>query len=138
VELDSTLGFAQMNLLIALVDGGQAPEARMRAERSSNPLAGFAAYAIGRGGDPTRAAVLAREMVPQQDAAVLMRAWFGAGDTAQALSELERMVETGDANLISTPLTGHIYDPVRGSPRFVAVVRRLGLKPELFTASRRQ
>jgi hypothetical protein len=63
----------------------------------------------------------------------LAYAYLGLGDTARALSELETAARTGERPYIT--LADPMFDPVRRSPRFAAVLRVLGLDERLFTSS---
>lgn len=147
VELDSTQVATQSYLLVALVNGGLASEARRRGERLVSPttdisVLGVAAYAIGRGGDPARAAALARQIEREHGHesrvhTALVRAWLGAGDTTRALAELERVIELHEVGIVNHPLIDRMYDPVRSSARFAAIVRAVGLDVTLLTTLRR-
>jgi serine/threonine-protein kinase len=146
LEIDSLLLPAQTNLLLALVNGGRLPEARAAAERilrspTDITVQGMAAYAFGMAGDRPRAAALAGEIIRNhagewrvQTAA--LRAFLGAGDTAQALTAMERAVAAGEPFVINLSLVDHLYDSVRGSARFAALVRRVGLEERLFLQRR--
>ena len=48
------------------------------------------------------------------------------GDREGALAMLERAVEERDWYLIRLPLAPH-WDPLRGDPRFTAILKRIGL-----------
>ena len=62
----------------------------------------------------------------------LTYAYLGLGDTARALSALESALRAGERPYIT--FADPMYDPVRRSPRFASVVRRIGLDERLFTA----
>ena len=59
---------------------------------------------------------------------------IGLGDTATALTAMERAVERGAPFGAFVPLAAPMYDVVRASPRFAALVRRLGLDPAVLAA----
>jgi hypothetical protein len=59
---------------------------------------------------------------------------LGIGDTTRLLDELERATEAGEIWPTSISLSERFFDPVRKSPRFAAVVRRVGLDGRIFTA----
>ncbi len=62
----------------------------------------------------------------------LAYAYLGLGDTARALSAMETAVRAGERPYIT--LVDPMFDPVRGSARFAAVVRRYGFDEKRFTA----
>ena len=145
-DLDSTLNATQSYLIIALLNGGQLREARERAERvlrASPDVSTLSAiaYVIGRSGDTVRA----RELVGRIEReyrgearyyTALSRAWFGVGDTARALAAMERAIALGEPGVVNHPLPDRMYDPVRSSPRFAAIVRSLGLDVQLLSTAR--
>ena len=49
------------------------------------------------------------------------------------LEAMERAVDIKDPFVMSTPLADKLFDPVRGSERFAAIVVRLGLDPARYT-----
>ena len=61
---------------------------------------------------------------------------LGLGDTASALDAMERAVERGEPMAAFHPLSAPFYDLVRDSPRFAALVRRLGLDVGVLTSPR--
>ena len=111
---------------------------RYRIMGRANRSRGAAAYAIARGGDTTRARELIQELRQRQQEwrsqTALVRAYSGVRDTTGMLEAMERAVAIKDPFVMSTPLADKLFDPVRGSPRFATIVRRLGLDPARYTA----
>lgn len=98
---------------------------------------GVSAYVLAATGDRARAAAIVRELEARHRgewsvATGLAYAYLGLGDTARALSMLETGVRAGERPYI--PFADPMFDPVRRSPRFAAVVQRLGLDERRFTA----
>ncbi|MEO7964194.1 MAG: tetratricopeptide repeat protein [Gemmatimonadaceae bacterium] len=96
------------------------------------PFAFFLEAALG---DSARAlaelqALEARTPTPPLVNASRAHYMLGVGDTAQALTALERATDAREVwpvfSLLSTPM----FDAIRHSPRFTAVLQRVGLPPE--------
>jgi serine/threonine-protein kinase len=61
---------------------------------------------------------------------------LGLGDKANALTWLERSAREHEAFFGSTSLTASVFDPLRGEPRFAALVRTVNLDPAILTSPR--
>ena len=143
-EADSTSTAAQQLGVISLLRGGRTSEARRRAEVTLRLArdtvdAAAAVYVIGAAGDTARAVDVARALSrrttdhPRLNYS-LARAWLGAGNVAEALSALERAVSRQEPIIALVPFSDESYDVLRASPRFAAIVRKLGLDVALFTS----
>jgi len=146
LELDSTLVTNLSLLTSSYYTAGRTAEARAMAERllrtaASPVLLASAAFALARTGDPalTRAQVAQLEAMPHDAPrrnATLAYLYLGLGDTAKALSAMERAA-AGDGDLLFTVAPfSEAYDAVRSSPRFAAVLRRYNLDVDRLTAPR--
>ena len=92
---------------------------------------------VGCAGDTARTRELIEEFRQQQEwrsSTAVIRAYSGVRDTTGMLEAMERAVDIKDPFVMSTPLADKLFDPVRGSARFAAVVVRLGLDPARYTA----
>jgi len=90
------------------------------------------AYIVAMAGDTAEARRMLREQdaqVPQPWMAETRRAHshLGLGDTAAALAAFERATEAGEIWTSLWTVADRTYDPIRESPRFRALLRRVGL-----------
>ena len=145
LELDpanpGALGQAAYTLLAA----GHKDEARDAADRIDKSLPftwpGIVAYVHARSGDAAYATRLAREieaMQPRPWGAETTLAWalLGLGDSTRALAALERALDAREMWPSNFSLLEPVYDVVRHSARFAALVRRVGLDPSLYVNPR--
>ena len=98
-------------------------------------------YVIARSGDSARARrlieqVVAKVPLPWMAHTHLAHGYLGLDDSAAALIELERATDDGEIWTSLIPVSEPIYDPVRASPRFHALLRRVGLADVRWRASR--
>jgi serine/threonine-protein kinase len=137
-DLDSSAAGARGFVPLAMLHDGHPDEARAIARVAVlPPVNGVAAYVRGATGDRAGATAAVRELEARPPgewsvATALAYAYLGLGDTARALSALETAARAGERPYLT--FVDPMFDPVRGSARFAAVVRRLGLDERLFTA----
>ena len=142
LQIDTTnlvaLGFGAM----MLADLGRNEEARALVRRLPNDnlfANAYGGYVVARTGDRTEAMRAIHSLEAQHP-----RPWFGElaiaftalglGDTSRALSALERATDAREIWPATISLFAPLYDQIRASPRFAAVVRRVGLDEKIFTA----
>ena len=98
-------------------------------------VVGMLGYAYAQAGDRVRATTILKEL--EQGAArgrstvPVARVALGLGDTTKALDWLERALAQHDNSFGEEPLASSIYDPLRGTARFAAVIRQIGFDPAL-------
>jgi serine/threonine-protein kinase len=142
LDLDSTLLVTRMMSGTVQLYGNRVQEAIRQLEParqldSTNAFVlGVLGYAYGKAGRIAQAREIAQRLeaaVPTQSSAAgaAARVYLGLGDTAQALTMLERAAAVHDMSFSTEVLAEPFFDPVRQSPRFAAVVARVGLDRRL-------
>jgi hypothetical protein len=94
----------------------------------------FIAYVMAKSGDTSaaRQRLLTQDVKhPQAGFAETRRAYtyLGLGDTANALSALERATNDKEIWAVTSSYLDPILDPIRASPRFQTILRQVGLGP---------
>ena len=98
------------------------------------PVRGMLGYAYAASGRREAALEILRALERERRgdyATALARVHLGLGDTAQALAWLERAADRRESFFVSESMSSRIFDPLRRSPRFAALVRRVGLDERL-------
>jgi serine/threonine-protein kinase len=137
VSYDSTLLVTQFMLGATRVYARQpaaaiAPlEAAVRIDPSSFSALGLLGYAYGATGDVdaarrTRARVEAMKAGPGADVA-LARIALGIGDTAEALTRLERAAHSRDPFFSTEPAGSTVFAGIAKSQRYAALMKSVGL-----------
>ena len=137
VELDSNLFLPHMVLGFAHLLAKRAPEAIAELEPAMGlakglpHVQGLLGYAYAVGGQRQNAEALAQQLAARRNAdaySSLAIIELGLGDTARALTSMEMAVRGHAAFFTAQPLGASLYDPVRQSARFQALLRTLGLQ----------
>ena len=141
LDLDSTLLVTRMMAGTVQLYGNRVAEAIRQLEparqldTTNTFTLGVLGYAYGKAGRaaPARDIVRRLQKVPNQNSAAgaAARVYLGLGDTAQALTMLERAAAQHDMSFSTEVLAEPFFDPIRHSPRFAAVVARVGLDKRL-------
>jgi serine/threonine-protein kinase len=139
VALDSNVAPAVNALARAFLAAGRKDSAMIIADRLPLilPWIGIRGYIHAKAGDPAEARRLLNVVRTRNTAtwgAAISNSWiqFGLGDTAKALSELERSTTQGEIWTNWYGVFDAAYDQVRTSPHFAAIVQRVGLDVDTF------
>jgi serine/threonine-protein kinase len=138
VDLDSTVAITRFMLGSVYLQAGKLPEAvqalqgAVRVDSASVQAEGLLGYAYARTGNTSAATAEAKTLEAgigriSGSAAAAARIYLGLGDNARALALLERAAANHDAFFSSETLNTSYFDPIRGDPRFKAIVAKLGL-----------
>jgi serine/threonine-protein kinase len=140
VELDSALLVTHFMLGTVYLQAQRLPDAirelesAARLDTSNVQTVGLLGFAYAKTGNAKRAAAMARDLEQSIGqvggaAAAAARIYIGLGDNDRALALLQRAADAHDSFFSSESLSESFFDPIRSDPRFVAVVKRVGLDP---------
>jgi len=94
---------------------------------------GVLAYALAAAGRPQEARALMAPLLAHPGergaSAALFRGFVGLGDKESALTWLEKAADERDPIFVTEPLYTPNYAAIQNEPRFVAVMRQVGLSP---------
>jgi serine/threonine-protein kinase len=137
-ELDSLLATSQTFLTRGRLLAGRPAEAVAMLQHGGRrlpvPFNGTAAYVLYRAGATAAADSIARSLRDTPENTWMRHTglafvYLGTGDTARALTELETASRKREITPFWESFSGTVFDPIRESPRFIAVVRSFGLEP---------
>ncbi|MGH7618578.1 MAG: protein kinase domain-containing protein [Gemmatimonadaceae bacterium] len=141
-ELDSTATSParQMYALLLYASGRtDSAKALLRGPDAVSQSAPWVGYLIAATGDRARATEFIRRYEAERGKnafANVTQAWtyLGGGDTTRALDALERALRAREPLAFSVPFGMPMYDPIRASARFQAVIKGYGLDPANFSS----
>jgi tetratricopeptide (TPR) repeat protein len=139
VSYDSTLAVTRVLLGLARLYARQPAaavqplEAAVQIDPTSRTALGLLGYAYGVSGDTvaarrTRSRIESTPSAPGNDVA-LARIALSFGDTAEALTRLERAARARDPFFATESATSPVFESLRASPRYAALLRSVGLTP---------
>jgi TolB-like protein/Tfp pilus assembly protein PilF len=142
LELDSTLIVTRMMAgtvhLYAnrIADAIRELEVARQLDSTNAFTLGVLGYAYAKAGRVGQAREVARQLEsrPAKNnaaGAAAARVYLGLADTSRALALLERAAAQHDVSFSTEVLAEPFFDPIRHSPRFAAVVARVGLDMRL-------
>ena len=147
VELDPSLDAAQYLLSAVYLYAGRPAAAIALLEPMIPRLAGPAigqgllGYAYGVSGRMDDARALLAQLDATQptggNAAAIARIHLGLGDLEACLTWLDRAAEWREPFFASESMAAPLFDPLRGNPRFAALLRQVGFDPTLLAGGRR-
>ena len=139
-EIDPGLVLARTIGAMDAVDAGKLDEAHalVAVLEASVPWRGQGAYSLGMAGDTAAVRALIREFKRALPDTWMLHtglvyAYLGVRDTSHALTELERALAARELTPNWNSFCDRMYDPLRSSPRFAAVLRGFGLDVGLMT-----
>jgi len=137
LELDPGFNFAQWGIGWTDVAAGKFKEAipeLEKARRMDSPpfIVGFVGYAYAKLGDRTRAEAIIEELHQMASRtfvspACTMLVYLGLGEKQRALEELEKAYEVR-SQWLSLLKVDRIFDPLRSEPRFIELLKKVGLE----------
>lgn len=137
VELDSAfflprlvLGFGHL-LAKRTAEAIRELEPALALSGGSPYVQGILGYAYAAAGQRQNADAMAQQLSARGDAdahGALSVLQLGLGDTARALTHLEQAARRRASIFTVQPLGAPMFDPVRASPRFQAVLRTIGVQ----------
>ena len=134
-----TLDLAKLMGAFELIRWGRNAEAvkLVDALPASLGFRGQAGYIIGRSGDRPRAEAWIKALRALPDTTWLLHtalaySYLGLGDTTRTLDEFEAALRKREILPKWVPLGHRMFDPIRGSARFAAVLHAYGLDEKLF------
>jgi TolB-like protein len=139
-----TLDLAKLMAAFELLRWGRNAEAEKLVDGlpASLGFRGQAGYIIGKSGDRPRALAWIKALRSLPETTWLLHtalaySYLGLPDTAEALNQFELAVRKNEILPKWVPFGHRMFDPIRGSARFAAVVHAFGLDERLFVPPNR-
>jgi tetratricopeptide (TPR) repeat protein len=136
LDLDPTLSIAQFAIGWTHIAAGKVSQAipelqRAETMESTAFVAGWLGYAYAASGDRTRAQAVIEELRQESLQRFISPfypaiIYLGLGERERALSGLEKAYEAR-SNWLATLKMDRIFDPLRSDPRFIELLRKVGL-----------
>jgi serine/threonine-protein kinase len=137
IELDPSMFVTRWMLGTVHLYGGQVDSAIRELESAASlagdvpAVRGTLGYAYAVSGDRQRATAILAQIEAKGTgdnvASAAARVRIGLGDTTQALAGLERAAQRHDTFFASESMASPLFDPLRRSARFQALLRRVNL-----------
>ncbi|MEO7368284.1 MAG: hypothetical protein ABIZ36_10025 [Gemmatimonadaceae bacterium] len=139
-ELDPNLGTARTFLAFDRIAVGRLDDARAIAEENVQPFPfiGMTTYILGKTGDTAHARVIRKKLDEMPDTSWLVHtmraiAYLATPDTAKVLSEMEEAFARREIVPQAMFFVERMFDPIRHSARFAAILRKAGLEGRGFS-----
>jgi adenylate cyclase len=131
LDLDPTSYFTQYSVGYADIQAGRISQAIPELQKSQKIGAAYLGYAYAVSGDRTRAMGVLEKLRQGSEPRYVSQVWpaiiyLGLGDRQRSLQGLEKAYEARDPWLTGLKVD-RVFDPLRSDPRFIELMRKVGL-----------